>query len=67
MSMPLSSGSVSSSSVMPARPPPNSVLKVRWKFRFMVVKASRKRAFDVSSIRAMASTVCAIESTRSFR
>ena len=31
MSMPLSSGSFSSSSVRPARPPPNSVLNVTWK------------------------------------
>ena len=31
ISMPLSSGSFSSSSVRPARPPPNSVLNVSWK------------------------------------
>ena len=65
MSMPLSSGSFSSSSVRPARPPPNSVLNVSWKFAWMAVNASLKRAFVVSSIRLMASEVCAIESTRS--
>ena len=42
--MPLSSGSFSSSSVRPARPPPNSVLKVCWKFWLIAAKASRKRA-----------------------
>ena len=51
MSMPLSSGSFSSSSVRPARPPPNSVLNVTWKLALMAVNASRKRACVVSSMR----------------
>ena len=57
MSMPLSSGSFSSSSVMPARPPPNSVLNVSWKFWLMAANASRNRALVVSSIRRIASPV----------
>ena len=67
MSMPLSSGSFSSSSVRPARPPPNSVLNVSWKFWLMAANASRNRAFVVSSMRLIASPVAAIESTRSLR
>ena len=55
MSMPLSSGSFSSSSVRPARPPPNSVLNVTWKFAWIAVNASVKRAFVVSSMRVIAS------------
>ena len=55
MSMPLSSGSFSSSSVRPARPPPKSVLNVSWKFCWMAVNASVKRADVVSSIRVIAS------------
>ena len=43
ISIPLSSGSVSSSSVRPARPPPKSVLKVSWKFRLIAEKASENR------------------------
>ena len=42
ISMPLSSGSFSSSSVSPARPPPNSVLKVSWKLRLIAANASRE-------------------------
>ena len=67
MSMPLASGSLSSSSVMPALPPPNSVANVPWKFVLMAVNASRKRACVVSSILLIASVVCAIESIRSWR
>ena len=44
MSMPLSSGSFSSSSVRPARPPPNSVLNISWKLLLIAANASRKRA-----------------------
>ena len=40
MSMPLSSASLSSSSTRPARPPPNSVVKVSSKFWLMTVNAS---------------------------
>src|SRR5262249_39987205 len=39
ISMPLSSGSLSSSSVRPARPPPKSVLKVCWKLRLIAANA----------------------------
>ena len=67
ISMPLSSGSFSSSSVSPARPPPNSVLKVCWKLWLIAANASVKRCFVVSSMRLIASVVCAIESTRSLR
>ena len=67
ISIPLSSGSFSSSSVRPARPPPNSVLKVSWKLRLMAENASAKRCRVVSSIRLIASAVWAIESTRSLR
>ena len=67
MSMPLSSGSFSSSSVMPALPPPNRVEKVSWKLALIAVKASRNRAWVVSSILLIASLVCAIDSTRSRR
>ena len=67
ISMPLSSGSFSSSSVSPARPPPNSVLKVCWKLRLIAANASVKRCRVVSSMRLIASLVCAIESTRSLR
>ena len=67
ISMPLSSGSFSSSSVRPARPPPNSVLKVSWKLWLIAANASAKRWRVVSSIRLIASLVCAIESTRSLR
>ena len=62
MSMPLSSGSDSSSRLMPARPPPNRVAKVCWKLALIAVNASRKRACVVSSMRLMASLVWAIES-----
>ena len=55
ISMPLSSGSFSSSSVRPARPPPNSVLKVSWKLRLIAANASVNRCRVVSSIRLMAS------------
>ena len=44
MSMPLSSGSFSSSSVRPARPPPKSVLNVPWKFCWIAANASLNRA-----------------------
>ena len=57
MSIPLSRGSFSSSSVRPARPPPNRVLKVCWKFSWMAANASVKRALLVSSIRRMAYAV----------
>ncbi len=67
MSIPLSSGSFSSSSDSPAWPPPNSVLKVCWKLACTAVNASLKRAAVVSSIRAIASVVWAIDSTRSLR
>ena len=67
ISMPLSSGSFSSSSVRPARPPPNSVLKVSWKLRLIAANASANRWRVVSSMRLIASLVCAIESTRSLR
>jgi hypothetical protein len=67
ISMPLSSGSLSSSRVRPARPPPNSVENVVWKLALMALNASRKRACVVSSMRLMASFVCAIESMRSWR
>ena len=67
ISMPLSSGSFSSSSVRPARPPPNSVLNVSWKLRLIAANASAKRCRVVSSMRLIASLVCAIESTRSLR
>jgi hypothetical protein len=66
ISMPLSSGSFSSSSVRPARPPPNSVLKVSGSLVDRA-NASVKRCCVVSSIRLIASAVCAIESTRSLR
>src|SRR5436189_13422 len=67
ISMPLSSGSFWSSSARPARPPPNSVLKVCWKLWLMAANASTKRWRVVSSMRLIASLVCAIDSTRSFR
>ena len=57
MSMPLSSGSFSSSSVRPARPPPNRVPKVCWKLSWMAKNASLKRTVDVSSIRLIALVV----------
>ena len=62
ISMPLSSGSFSSSSVRPARPPPKSVRNVSWKFRLMAANASAKRACVVSSMRLIASLVWAIDS-----
>ena len=52
---------------MPARPPPNRVAKVCWKFALIAVNASRNRTCVVSSIRLMASLVWAIESMRSCR
>ena len=61
ISMPLSSGSFSSSSVRPARPPPNSVLKISWKLRLMAANASAKRSRVVSSMRLIASLVWAMD------